>query len=90
MKRFYIIYKGIVQGVGFRYTLTKLANMYNLTGFCENLDNGDVLCEIQGNEESITAFIKNSVQPRRYIFVEDYSVKEIDVDNTERYFNVVY
>ncbi|MBQ1508458.1 MAG: acylphosphatase, partial [Erysipelotrichaceae bacterium] len=32
MKRYLIIYSGIVQGVGFRYTLAMTAKKYGLTG----------------------------------------------------------
>ncbi|MBO4358768.1 MAG: acylphosphatase, partial [Erysipelotrichaceae bacterium] len=45
MKRYYIVYEGRVQGVGFRWRLAMLADMYNFTGWCRNLYNGNVECE---------------------------------------------
>ena len=48
MKRYYILYRGRVQGVGFRWRLMQIAYKYNLTGFVKNLDNGDVMSEVQG------------------------------------------
>lgn len=43
-----LIFKGQVQCVGFRYQSKYLADMLGLTGFVQNLANGDVLMEVQG------------------------------------------
>ena len=40
MKRYYIIYEGRVQGVGFRGRIMSLARKYDLTGYVKNLRNG--------------------------------------------------
>lgn len=86
MKRYYIVYEGTVQGVGFRWRLMMIANRYNLTGYCRNLYNGNVECEIQGN--GIDEFLKESLQPDRFAEVRDYSIKEIPVVEQERVFDV--
>ena len=52
-KRYQIIFSGIVQGVGFRYEAWLIAQKLGLTGFAENLPNGDVRMEIQGPENKI-------------------------------------
>ena len=88
MKRYYIIYKGRVQGVGFRYRLMQIANKYNLTGYVKNLSNGDVICEVQGN--GTDEFIKETLNLNndRFIRIDDYSIKELPIDEDERVFDV--
>lgn len=89
-KRYLIIYKGQVQGVGFRFTVQQLANKYNLTGFVYNEDDGSVKVEIQGDSNDIDAFIKESLQNRGFIDIEDYALKQIDVDEYDSMFIVYY
>lgn len=76
MKRFYIIFKGQVQGVGFRWTAAQIAYKYNLTGWVRNLDDGDVELQIQGNENELYQALKELQTSRRYIIIDDYFVKE--------------
>ena len=88
MKRYYIIYKGRVQGVGFRWRLMQIANKHNLTGYVKNLSNGDVVCEIQGN--GVDEFLKETFNLNKdyYIRIDDYSIKELPIDEDERVFDV--
>ena len=88
MKRYYIIYEGIVQGVGFRWKLMNIASRYNLTGYARNLDNGNVEVEIQGN--GVDEFLKESLVPDRFIKVYDYSIKELPLEEHETIFDVRY
>ena len=60
MKRYYIIYSGIVQGVGFRGKAIACARKHSLTGYVRNASNGDVVCEVQGEE--VDAFVKEAPQ----------------------------
>lgn len=88
MKRYYIIYKGQVQGVGFRWRLMQIAHKYNLTGYVVNLDNGDVATEVQG--EGVDDFLKESLEQDFYIVINDYAVKEIELLNNEEAYKVIY
>ena len=47
---------GRVQGVGFRFFCKYQASLLSLTGYAENLDDGQVLIEVQGDESSIRKF----------------------------------
>lgn len=47
------VFRGRVQGVGFRYTAKQLARSMNLTGWVRNEYNGTVTMEIQGRETLI-------------------------------------
>lgn len=51
----HVIFKGRVQGVGFRYTTQRAANRYGLTGYVKNLPDGSVEALFQGTEANITA-----------------------------------
>lgn len=53
VRRYKIIFSGRVQKVGFRLAVCELARRLDLTGYCQNLENGDVLAEIQGPNEKI-------------------------------------
>lgn len=88
MKRYYIIYSGQVQGVGFRWRLTQIARKYNLTGYVRNLSNGDVETEVQG--VGVDEFLKESLEQDYYIDINDYSYKQIDLVNNEESYIVTY
>lgn len=88
VKRYYIIYQGQVQGVGFRWRLSMLAKTFNLTGYCRNLNNGNVEVEIQGND--VDEFLKQSLEQDYYIVIDDYAIKQIDLVNNETTFSIKY
>ena len=91
MKRYQIIYEGIVQGVGFRWNLIMIARSLNLTGFAKNQSNGNVLVEIQGKQEIIDDFLQKSLNIKSsFIKIYDYHIKQILVDEDERIFDVKY
>ena len=83
MKRYYIIFKGRVQGVGFRFTAQRIATNLGLTGWVRNLSNGVVYCEVQGDPNKINLFLRNLMKNDRWIRIEDYSVKQIPVSNED-------
>jgi acylphosphatase len=47
------VVRGDVQGVGFRYTVRRLARELGLTGFAENVADGSVLVEAEGASERL-------------------------------------
>ena len=51
------VFSGRVQKVGFRLEVSELAKRLGLTGFCENLDSGDVLAELQGPRNRIAFLV---------------------------------
>ncbi|MBN2600479.1 MAG: acylphosphatase [Candidatus Marinimicrobia bacterium] len=54
-----IVINGMVQGVGFRYFTQRLARQFNLPGYVKNMPNGNVLCEVEGDEDIVRDFIKD-------------------------------
>ena len=49
----HIVFTGQVQGVGFRFTVHRMANRHQLTGFVRNLPDGTVEMLSQGPSEDI-------------------------------------
>ena len=86
MKRYYIIYEGRVQGVGFRGRIMSLARKYDLTGYVKNLRNGKAVCEVQG--EKTDEFLKESLEEYYYIRISNYSLKNIDIIEDETQFKL--
>ncbi len=54
----HVIFRGHVQGVGFRYTAREVARQYNVTGFVRNLPDGTVEMLLQGPAQEIDSCIK--------------------------------
>lgn len=53
-----MIFKGEVQGVGFRAACRRIAHRLNLTGFARNLPSGDVELLAQGEKASLEVILK--------------------------------
>lgn len=75
-KRYQIFFSGIVQGVGFRYEAWLIAEKLGLTGFAENLPNGDVYVEIQGSKNRILHFI-HCMESIKRISIEQKTINEL-------------
>lgn len=87
--RKYVIFKGHVQGVGFRWEAKLNADKLQLTGWVRNLYDGSVECEIQGDLIKIQMWIKELYKDT-YIDIESYEMKDIPVVQNERDFVVRY
>ena len=87
MKRYHLIVKGRVQGVGFRWFCMNHAKSLGVTGTVENLDNGDVEIYMQGDKEALNEFFARIIKGDRYIDVRDYEIEEVPVEEEERVFD---
>ena len=52
-----VIYRGRVQGVGFRFTCRHIAQGYAVTGFVQNLDDGTVKLAAEGEPAELDRFL---------------------------------
>lgn len=52
-----LFYSGHVQGVGFRYTVRRIAQGYKVVGFVRNLRDGRVQIVVEGRPEEIEDFL---------------------------------
>ena len=78
--RKHIIFKGRVQGVGFRYFCYTEANKMNLTGYVRNLYDGNVEMEVQGTREEIREMVERLSQ-QNFVEIEGIEAKEIPLED---------
>lgn len=57
LKRVHVLFSGRVQGVGFRYTVCRIAAQHNVTGNVRNLANGDVELTAEGPQPVLSDFL---------------------------------
>ena len=58
MKATQIFYEGRVQGVGFRYTVRKIALGFEVRGWVRNLSDGRVELQVCGTSAEVKAFLQ--------------------------------
>ena len=73
--RKHFLFKGRVQGVGFRYRAQNAASLYSVTGWVKNLYDGSVEMEAQGTEEDIDKVVQ-TLQDSHYIVINDMYVAD--------------
>jgi acylphosphatase len=74
MQRLEVIFRGRVQGVGFRYSTRDIAKNYSVTGFVRNEPNGTVFLTAEGERTSLEEFLE-SVLERMRDFIHDHTVE---------------
>ena len=72
-KHFY--FSGRVQGVGFRFQACMLARSLSLTGYVQNLWDGRVEMEAQGEEKLVWDLV-SALHKQPYISIEDMDVED--------------
>ena len=83
--RWRVTFYGRVQKVGFRLEVCELAKRLGLTGYCRNLENGDVLAELQGSEEKIR-FLIAFMESLKRIKIYRKVIEEMELIPTETEF----
>jgi acylphosphatase len=53
-----VFYEGRVQGVGFRYTVKKIAQGFDVVGSVENLPDGRVALRVGGDANEVEEFLR--------------------------------
>ncbi len=71
-KRVHVFYGGLVQGVGFRFTVESIAERYPVVGFVKNLSDGRVEIVCEGKEKELSSFLEDIRETmRRHISDEE-------------------
>lgn len=84
--RYRIVFSGKVQNVGFRYETQLMAQRLELTGFCQNQENGDVLAELQGLRSKIEFYIR-FMQSLKRMRIDNIVISELPVNAAETEFS---
>jgi len=82
-----IVFKGRVQGVGFRFTAIRYANNLGLTGWVRNMYDGTVLMEVQGEIFRINHLLEN-LKNDRFIRIDEMEQKNISIVENEKNFDL--
>lgn len=85
INRYQMIFSGKVQNVGFRLEFSEMAKRLGLTGYCTNLENGNVLVEVQGPQNKIN-FIVAFMKTVRRMKIEHVDITALEVDENEMEF----
>ncbi len=85
----HILFSGQVQGVGFRYTASRIARQYNLTGFVRNLPDGDVEMLAQGSEQDIDNCIAD-IQDYFAGYIRDTEIEPVPHNSRHTDFRVAF
>lgn len=88
MVRWQIVFSGTVQHVGFRYTAYYLARAMGLTGWVDNLEDGRVLAEAQGELTQLRRFVL-ALKDRPNIRIGGMEIREIPCESGEEKFSVL-
>ncbi|WP_417378964.1 acylphosphatase [Gimesia sp.] len=72
------IYHGRVQGVGFRYRTTRLAQKYPITGYVKNLPDGTVELVAQSQDKPVLEQFFDDMMLMFAANVTNVSIDEID------------
>ena len=90
MDRAEILVNGLVQGVGFRYFVSRLAEKSGLKGYVKNLYTGEVLTVVEGERYKIEdLFIQIKIGPG-YADVKNAAIKWDKYKNEFSRFEIRY
>ena len=90
IKRIRITIYGRVQGVGFRYFTQAVADQNHITGWVRNTPDGNVECEVQGDEERLALFVLQLEQGPPLSHVKSLYKSDMPVNDKESGFDVRY
>jgi acylphosphatase len=83
-----MIVSGLVQGVGFRYYIYRLANSLGLTGYVRNLPNGQVEIVASGEKGLIDDLVKAVRTGPSYASVSGIDLERIEPPLAFRDFDI--
>ena len=63
-------FSGHVQGVGFRYQTQRIATEFEVSGFVQNLPDGRVLLEAEGESEEVEGFLAE-IRSQMKVFIRE-------------------
>jgi len=71
----HIIVSGVVQGVGFRWFVLRIADKTGITGWVRNRFDGSVEIEAEGTRSAVETFFKEVRIGPRMAFISDATIK---------------
>lgn len=84
------IFKGKVQGVGFRWTVLDWAEHFKLKGSAKNLNDGTVEVYAQGSQEGLEAFLKAVKNNPGSAKIDHVSCYYQEISNPYKEFKIIF
>jgi acylphosphatase len=84
-----VIFKGRVQGVGFRWTVHRIAARYNVTGFVRNLPDGTVEMLAQGDVKDIQGCL-DEIADSFSGYIRNTQINNVAPDNKYTDFRITF
>jgi acylphosphatase len=88
-KQMHLFYSGRVQGVGFRYSVRKVADGFEITGTIRNLADGRVELVAEGSQDELDGFRKAIRDAGLAHFIKNEEVSWAEAGNQFRGFEIV-
>jgi len=82
--------KGIVQGVGFRFSVRSYASSLGLTGFVRNLPNGNVEVVAEGKKDALKKLVEFVRKGGHYARIEQIEERWLNAKNEFSSFEIEY
>jgi len=83
-----VFYEGRVQGVGFRYTVKRIATGYEVAGWVRNLPDGRVELEAHGEQDEVTSFMDEIEKSELASLISNSEKREINHSGEARGFEI--
>ncbi len=85
----HIIFKGHVQGVGFRYSSYRITGGYDITGYVRNLPDGTVEMLAQGSQAEVDNCL-DEIQAYFSGYIRDCQIKSVPTNPRYDDFRITY
>ena len=82
-------FRGRVQGVGFRWTVQRIANHFEVVGYVRNLSDGRVQLVTEGAPEELSRFLR-AIEAEMGRFIADSSISTTGAIDEFRQFEIRY
>ncbi len=82
------IYRGRVQGVGFRFTAQRYANEIGVTGYIKNLWSGQVEIVMEGEREKVETFLEKIKKGSLFRYIDDVETHYSEYTGAFRDFHI--
>ncbi|RKT33308.1 acylphosphatase [Microbacterium sp. AG1240] len=77
MRRIHVVVRGLVQGVGYRYSTGRFARRAEVSGWVRNRADGSVEAEVEGSDEQVDAVLAWMAHGPPGARVDDLQVTDI-------------
>ena len=83
-----VFYEGHVQGVGFRFTVRRIAKGFDVTGWVRNLSDGRVELQVTGDEEEVRGFLDQVAKSELHSLIREKTENKLNGPMAARGFEI--